>query len=86
MYNISEKFETLQKQLVTSTERLSFVESQLEVMKGKEQVHKQTIDEQAVRSEQYKKEAEKQKLINNDLLTRYDLLSLGIYSDVMNDE
>lgn len=70
MYNISEKFETLQKQLVTSTERLSFVESQLEVMKGKEQVQKQTIDEQAVRSEQYKKEAEKQKLINNDLLTR----------------
>lgn len=70
MYNISEKFETLQKQLVTTTERLSFVESQLKVMKEKEQVQKQTIDEQAVRSEQYKKEAEKQKLINNDLLTR----------------
>ena len=74
MHNRSEKFESLQKQLVTTTERLSFVESQLEIMKEKNKIQKQTIGEQAVRSEQYKEEAEKQKSINSDLLTRYDYL------------
>lgn len=75
MHNRSEKFETLQKQLVTTTERLSFVESQLEIMKEKNKIQKQTIGEQAVRSEQYKEEAEKQKSVNSDLLMRLSKLT-----------